>query len=632
MLLPSLKTSLSLLAIILTAAFGSTLVLAAPSPDQIAELFLPAEFAEPKISPDGASIGFMVRHGDDYGIGLFTFATGRFNTVATQGIVPVGFWWKANRQLLVETTTSDQNARGYTLINIDSGKSEDLWRLVNAGGKIIDALPEEPRNVMILSGDLLGRANVDTGHVTTLSPLARGACYFDNHRRFRASFSRASDGSARFRWRDTNSDEWHSQEFAVGESDYSPIGFDDDPRFLWLLDGSLRGEAVISRFDTMTATRVSSVYLPGLDPTHIMTTGSMRRPFAVIYAQGAKSVAIPLNEAHRAGVELLEQKFGDLFPNVIDISRGPRQWLVMLHNSRVPMVYALFDSTTGGLTPITRGYGRELSESRLAPAELFGFNRRNGDRVSARLWRPADTQRPPLIVLAPNRMSDSPALDDFDPQIQALVALGYAVIRVNVRGTWGFGAEWRATGRANIAQMVTEDLEDAVKALVEKNVVDGKRVAVMGDGFAGVLALLVAKNSAQFAAVVGINMPARITRDHLLQISDSGAMNVLTARLGGWLQSGQIADEMSPVVVAPQVRVPAIYLFNEESLKGRLIEDGRYIQSAVEAAKAPAQFELAHRYAAKPVPPSVHSRESARMVIKIAEFLSRSMSGATITN
>lgn len=619
-------------------------IVAAPSVDRIAELFLPPESGTPEISPGGEYAGFVVRHGNDFGLGTYTFATGKMESVGMKDIVPIEVWWKTPRQLLIQTTSVDRDSYGYTLINVDGTNSEDASRLAEAGSQIVDPLPDDPRNVLMFRGGVLGRANIDSGNFDSgiFSEFSGGGgwvwnCHFDDQRRFRAIFARDDHGNSKFEWRGLNSSDWHKQEFQSGEKNYWPLGFDDDPRFLWMLDLTQGAEAVVSRFDTTNAQRVPVVRLPGLDPTYVCFSRNMQRPIAVGYGQGATAVLVALSETRRAGIEKLQQKFSDLFPEIIDASSDPHRWVVRLHNSRVPGVYVLFDSTTGDVVPIMRSHDRELSESRLAPSEFFAFARRNGAKMTARLWRPAGIARPPLVVLTPDFMPGQPATDTYNGQTQALVELGFAVIRVNVRGTWGFGTEMRATPDGDVMQTLTEDLEDAVKALADRNIVDGKRVAVMGSGMSGMLALLAAKAGHCFAAVVGLNVPARISRNDLLRFSDSGGTNTLSARLGGWTQSAAVAKQMSPVVVAPQVQIPALYLFNEESLKGRMIEDGREIQSAVKSAKAPAQFALAFSYSEKSAPgypekpklPKIRARESAVIVMKMAEFLTKAMPATT---
>jgi hypothetical protein len=460
-------------------ACSSTNLVAAPSVERIAELFLPPEFGTPEISPGGEYAGFIVRHGNGFGIGTYTFSTGKMESIAMKNIVPLEVWWKTPRQLLIQTTSVDRSNFGYTLLSVDGTKSEDASRLAEAGSQIVDPLPDEPRNVLMFRGGMLGRANIDSGNFDTgiFSEFTgtRGwvwHCFFDEQRRFRAIFARDDHGNSKFEWCDLNSSDWHKQEFKPGEKEFWPIGFDDDPRHLWMVDLTQGAEAVIARFDTTNAQRVPVVRRPGFDPTYVSFSGNMKRPVAVGYGQGAKVELVALRESCRGGVEMLQQKFADLFPEIIDASRDPHRWVVRLHNSRVPGVYVLFDSTTGEVVPIMRSHGRDLSESRLAPGEYFAFARRSGAKMTARLWRPAGIERPPLVVLTPDYMPGLHAADTYDAHTQALVELGFAVVRVNVRGTWGFGAETRATPDGDVAQTLAEDLEDAVNALAGRNIVD----------------------------------------------------------------------------------------------------------------------------------------------------------------
>jgi dienelactone hydrolase len=614
-----------LLGSLIAAGFISAGVAAPSAIDRLTELYLPPEFDTPKISPTGEYASFIARHGDDFAAGTFTFATRKIGYVATKGIIPVEGWWKTPRQLLIETTRREYNSKGYTLVDINGSKSEDAWRLV--GAFIIDPLPDDPRNVFVSEHGDVGIKNLDSGVMTSTDMLGGGRkyCFLDGQHRFRAAFETFKTGNLTFWWRDTGKGDWRKQEFQPGEKVFEPVGFDDDPRYLWILDETQGGEAVVSRFDTATGERVVVVRRVGLDPTHFLYSGNLLRPIGVAYMQGPTAVLVPLNEKYRGGLEILQKKFGDFTPEIIDASNDPHRWFVRLQNSRVPGIFALFDSTTGDLQPVMRSHGRELSEARLVPGEYFEFRARSGTKMSGRLWRPAGVARPPLVVLTPSQLPGKPARDEFDSHIQALVELGFAVARVNVRGIWGFGIAQRSVPESELAQSLTEDLEDAVNALVDQHAVDGRRVAVMGKDLSGMLALLVAKKSQRFGAVVALNAPARLKREDLLRLTESGGVTTLSSRLGGWSQSAALIEQMSPIVVAPQIKIPALYMYNEEGIKGRMEQSGRDIQSATKAAGVPAQFDLAFSFSVRQPLPTVRAHEAAVIVVKMADFLTKSL-------
>jgi len=197
---------------------------------------------------------------------------------------------------------------------------------------------------------------------------------------------------------------------------------------------------------------------------------------------------------------------------------------------------------------------------------------------------------------------------------------GFAVLQVNVRNSWGFGKEGREMSDNNWIGALQEDLDDAVQELIAKKIVNSSRVTLFGNGFGGVLALQMAARSKCFSAVATINLPAEISRYDLASLSTETEAEPLMARLGGWRAAGKYAKELSPILVAPTLVMPALYLHEEDSIKGRPIEDGRDIRAAVKKTKAVAQFDLAYSWSRTPKPPSIKAREEAEISMKIATF------------
>ncbi|OLF16189.1 hypothetical protein BU204_17595 [Actinophytocola xanthii] len=80
--------------------------------------------------------------------------------------------------------------------------------------------------------------------------------------------------------------------------------------------------------------------------------------------------------------------------------------------------------------------------------------------------------------------------DCYDPRVEVLTAAGFAVARVNYRGSTGYGARWRRGfgHRVGLAQL--EDLAAVRRDLVAAGVVDPERVGLSGYSWGGYLALL----------------------------------------------------------------------------------------------------------------------------------------------
>jgi acylaminoacyl-peptidase len=80
--------------------------------------------------------------------------------------------------------------------------------------------------------------------------------------------------------------------------------------------------------------------------------------------------------------------------------------------------------------------------------------------------------------------------DCYDPRVEVFTAAGYAVARVNYRGSTGYGARWRHDfgHRVGLAQL--DDLAAVRRHLVDTGVTDPARVGLSGYSWGGYLALL----------------------------------------------------------------------------------------------------------------------------------------------
>lgn len=84
---------------------------------------------------------------------------------------------------------------------------------------------------------------------------------------------------------------------------------------------------------------------------------------------------------------------------------------------------------------------------------------------------------------------------------QFLVAQGYIVLNVNVRGSWGQGRDHNQTQLHSYGETDINDLESGVRHLVSKGYVDPERVGIWGSSYGGLMTLMsLAKKPGVYAA------------------------------------------------------------------------------------------------------------------------------------
>jgi pimeloyl-ACP methyl ester carboxylesterase len=123
------------------------------------------------------------------------------------------------------------------------------------------------------------------------------------------------------------------------------------------------------------------------------------------------------------------------------------------------------------------------------------------------LPRQSRTSPPPLVVYCrdlPGRRT-RPGVNR---EVQALSGMGFAVAQVDYRGVAGLGARHRDAAKAAFDRIPIEDVRATVAWLAAQQWINPKRVALVGQGFGGFIALrAVQLHSKEFRCAVSINAP-----------------------------------------------------------------------------------------------------------------------------
>lgn len=96
----------------------------------------------------------------------------------------------------------------------------------------------------------------------------------------------------------------------------------------------------------------------------------------------------------------------------------------------------------------------------------------------------------------------------FDNMVIGLALQGYAVLRVNFRGSGGYGRSFENAGLGEWGGKMQDDLTDAVCWAVKQGVADPRRMAVMGGSYGGYAALMALERTPKlFAAAIEADGP-----------------------------------------------------------------------------------------------------------------------------
>ncbi|MCB1576409.1 MAG: S9 family peptidase, partial [Xanthomonadales bacterium] len=147
-----------------------------------------------------------------------------------------------------------------------------------------------------------------------------------------------------------------------------------------------------------------------------------------------------------------------------------------------------------------------LGSYRFAPTSLITALGKDGLPIEAFLTLPAADGLRPLVVMphgGPVGVSDHL---HFDRDVQFLASLGFAVLRVNFRGSGGYGKAFREAGYGQFGTLIEDDIDAALAEALERYPIDPARMCTLGFSYGGYSALIaVARAPERYRCAISVS-------------------------------------------------------------------------------------------------------------------------------
>ena len=556
-----------------------------------------------RISPDGKMISVLTKMPDDKkGISIFDSEDlSLINAITlTKEEEVASYYWVNNERLLIQIGYYDSWGRGsigeYFAINYDSKKPAYVFgmraRTSGARGKVVDKFSygfvenilEDDEKHVLLSVSGFGkqnnggfadaiRLNVYNGQQKRLgkSPLAGGQFVSDSSGTPRFAVGSDIDNNTVTMYRASKKDEWQVlSKTPYGDGEIYPVNIAKDDSAIHIIDSTETSTYQLKEINTKTGESKVVFHHPEYDayPQIIddkVLGASINPGYTRLYwfenddvLQNSIMQAV---QAFNGNLEVFDKKEIGL----VDLSKDRDKLIIAVGDSASSSKYYLYDLKKNQVKYLLTMWP-EIDDQGLEHEVPFNFI--NSDRVKIHgYYTPAkgqiEGQAAPMIVI-PHGGPHARDTWGFDPDTHIFSQAGYAVLKVNFRGSTGYGKKFTQMGFGEWGGDTQQDIIEATEWAIDQGIADAERIGIYGGSFGGYSAAMAPmlrpdlyKSSVAYIGVFDLEM-----------LYDEG--DIKTIKWGGKYLDKTLGKDpekikaMSPVQQADKLEAPIIIVSGKE--------------------------------------------------------------------
>jgi len=447
------------------------------------------------VSPDGESMAWNGVSGLRPAI-LWEHDDGEHNgVIAFKKRAPQPFWTGDSRYLLYRSDPSGrENTHVYAIdTHAKNHEVRDLTPGENVRAFVIHVPRKASTVVYVLHNRRdasrydLYRIDVATGEETRLHENTETVTYFLVDDEGRIVVRRRQIDDEQIIERQTENGVWKEIIRTTPFDRFHIIDVTETGERLYALSDRNRDKLALVSVDLDTGDETSIYAHPDVDLSRVYMSPRDRRPLIGRVTPDYPTVVYFDEKFERAFKPLISGKKTGL--RIISMSRDERIVTALTYDVGGFDIYRLdLDSGDRKLLATSPMRKFEKSFTDLDPVSLVASD---GLNLHGYLATPAIAEPGPLpTVLLVHGGPWSRDTWAFDTMTQFLANRGYAVLRVNYRGSEGYGRKHRDAAVGEFAGAMHQDLIDAVNWAVENKITDPDHVAIMGGSYGGYAALV----------------------------------------------------------------------------------------------------------------------------------------------
>lgn len=551
----------------------------------IEDFFRPSSFDEIKLSPDGkrvAALSTWKDHLNLYVIDLETKQPRMLTGLTTMDVA--GVRWVGNDRLIFTGREDGYPTGGIFAIDADGKNSRTLAESGLQQGRrgsyimrysdYLDNYGDSTEEILVVTNkrrerdpDVV-RMNVRTGATAMVARNPGGVSEWlaDHAGRVRLGFGQ--EGREEFiMTRAGDTDEWKElRRWDFRDGTIRPVAFDEKNELVYVGSSIGRDTTAIALMDPNSGEIVRELHGdPTYDVSYPMLAPKSKRLLGFGYQ--AEKPRVVWTDASFAKLQaMLDAELPGTLNDIYSFSHDLSRVVILASSDRDPGSFFLFDTkqlTLERLVPRMEW----IKPEEMAEMQPIEYTSRDGLRIHGYLTLPVGRkpgERVPLVV----NPHGGPWVRDvweFSDEVQFLANRGYAVLRINFRGSTGYGRKFTEAGYGQWGLTMQDDITDGVRWAIDQGIADPDRVAIYGGSYGG------------YATMAGLAFTPELYRCGINYVGVTDIELLLKTIPQGWETIRAALEEMtgkptqdrdqleatSPLKHADKIRAPVLFAYGE---------------------------------------------------------------------
>ena len=410
--------------------------------------------------------------------------------------------WLSNDNIFVRVNSkydSDYNA----VINVTESEEKPKFEQhkVTTKGYIVDRLLNDAEHILFAKP---GKKNTHLykvpltilykDNISSFSPIEKGlkgasSYFFDEHKQqlFTVKFD-IDEKSLQFFYKVIGSDKWIPL-FTLTDADYQflPIGFTDQDH-LAVITNKNTDKSQVSLFNINTQEITDTLYQHPKYDIQSAELDDNGKLIAASYIKHGKYTTDYFVDTYKQLHSKVAEALGDEQFFWVNSSLDGKNHILYNHSSTIPGKYFLYNAEANHIELL---FSTDKNEDvKYAKTTFFNFKAYDGTNLEGYLTKPINNDKQVLLVMPHGGPIGIRESDEFSPEVQYLASRGFSILRVNFRGSAGFGKEFLESGVGQFGNLIEQDISAAVAHI--RSQYSFKHTCSIGASYGGYSAVMLA--------------------------------------------------------------------------------------------------------------------------------------------